>query len=105
MIVPRNNEDETCWLRVNDDPGDNATEDKSLVVRGRRYYWHEGEGVVFDDTYLHDAANESDDVRVVLWLDLLKPLPWYLTLASRLFLWFAHRDESVAKIHRNARIG
>jgi len=105
VIIPANNEKETCWIRVNDDRGDNLSKDKELATRGERYYWHEGEGVVFDDTYLHDAANESDEVRVVLWLDLLKPLPWYLSLANRAFLWVAHRDASVARIRDNALVG
>lgn len=104
VVIPGNNEDETCWIRVNDDRDDNLADDKDLVTRGERYYWHDGEGIVFDDTYLHDAANESDEVRVVLWLDMLKPHPWYLQLLNRLFLWVAHRDESVEKIRRNATV-
>jgi len=104
VIIPGDNADRTCWLRVNDDRDDNLAKDKALVANGTRYYWHEGEGVVFDDTYLHDAANESDEVRVVLWLDMLKPHPWYLQLINRLFLWIAHRDKSVEKIRHNALV-
>ena len=55
-------------------------------------------------TDLHDAANESDEVRVVLWLDMLKPHPWYLQIFNRLFLWIVHRDKSVEKIRRNALV-
>jgi beta-hydroxylase len=36
--------------------------------------WHEGESLVFDDTYEHEAWNESDQTRVVLFLDVVRPL-------------------------------
>jgi beta-hydroxylase len=104
VIVPNDNQDGSCWLRVNDDPDANAREDKNAIELGEKYYWRNGEGVVFDDTYLHDAANESDQVRVVLWLDLRKKLPWYLQAFNVLFLWMAHRDASVRKIRANAQI-
>ena len=62
-------------------PQDNAAErdkknrqrDTSSIVKGEVYHWHDGEGIVFDDNYLHDAGNDSDQVRVVLWLDLKRP--------------------------------
>jgi aspartyl/asparaginyl beta-hydroxylase (cupin superfamily) len=104
IVIPNDNEDQKCWLRVNSDRDDNLADDKSLVEKGERYYWRNGEGVVFDDTYLHDAANESDEVRVVLWLDLLKPHPWYIQIWSRLFLWIAVRDQSVGQIRNNSLV-
>ena len=48
-----------------------------------KHYWREGEGVLFDDTFLHDAKNESDEVRVVLYLELLRRMPTPLDAASR----------------------
>src|SRR5690606_29326305 len=30
-----------------------------IDVDGERYVWHEGEGVVFDETYIHFAENQS----------------------------------------------
>ncbi len=102
VIVPRDNADETCWLRVNADREDNHTGPLEAVRRGERYYWREGKGVIFDDTYLHDAANESDEVRVVLWLDLRRRMPVWLQAFNRLCLWIAHQEPSIAKIRRNA---
>jgi aspartyl/asparaginyl beta-hydroxylase (cupin superfamily) len=73
------------------------------IERSEKYYWHEGEGVVFDDTYLHEARNESDQPRVVLYLDLLKPLPWFLRYPNKLFVWLAHFDPSLRAIRRGAQ--
>ena len=60
VIVPKQNKTEKlCWLRINDDPEDNRNRDKETVYKGEKYYWEEGEGVIFDDTLLHDAMNSS----------------------------------------------
>jgi aspartyl/asparaginyl beta-hydroxylase (cupin superfamily) len=102
VVVPNDNEDESCYLRVNADPHDNALRDPSFAEKGEVYYWHEGEGIVFDDNYLHDAVNRSGEARVVLWLDLRRRMPWPLQLFNRFCLWVAHRDSSVKRIRRNA---
>lgn len=54
--------------------------------------WREGEGVVFDFTVPHEAWNDSDAIRVLLMLEFLTPLPWYLAglnrLAQHAMAWF-----------------
>jgi beta-hydroxylase len=104
VVIPGNNEDRSCYLRVNGDPHDNALRDPSLVRKGETYYWKNGEGIVFDDNYLHEAENGSDQVRVVLWIDLRRRMPFYLQLFNMLCLAVAHRDSSVKKIRRNALV-
>jgi aspartyl/asparaginyl beta-hydroxylase (cupin superfamily) len=37
-------------------------------------HWVEGESLVFDDTYEHEAWNHTDGERVVLFLDIKRPL-------------------------------
>jgi|GEM_PF-410041 beta-hydroxylase len=103
--IPHDNKNNQCWIRVNSDPAQNALEDKAQIEHGERYYWKNGEGIIFDDNYLHDAANESDEVRVVLWLDLRRKMPFYIMPLNRLCLWLVYRDKSVEKIRRGALIG
>jgi len=43
-----------------------------IEVGGERRGWVEGEVMVFDDTILHSAANESASDRVVLIVDFIK---------------------------------
>ncbi|MGA7118968.1 MAG: aspartyl/asparaginyl beta-hydroxylase domain-containing protein [Polyangiaceae bacterium] len=102
VLIPKNNADQACWLRVNPDSHDNAKHDPALVERGEKYYWKEGEGVMFDDTYLHDAKNGSDQVRVILWLDLRRKMPTYLSALNTVLLEIAHRAPSVAAVRKNA---
>ena len=104
VLIPNDNADLRCWLRVNPDPRANALRDASAIEKGEVYYWHEGEGILFDDNFLHDARNDSDQVRVVLWLDLKRPMPLPLDLVNRLVLWIAHRDKSVRRIRENALV-
>ena len=102
VIIPNDNADRSCWLRVNPNVADNAKHDTALVERGETYHWREGEGVMFDDTRLHDAKNGSDQVRVVLWLDLRRKMPPYLGALNTMLLEIAHRAPSVAAVRRNA---
>jgi len=104
IIIPDDNAENKCWLRVNADLKDNAKRDKELVDRGEFYYWHEGEGVIFDDTFLHDAENASDRVRVVLWLDIARKMPWHLHVFNKIALWVVHKEGSVRRIRKNATL-
>jgi aspartyl/asparaginyl beta-hydroxylase (cupin superfamily) len=104
IIIPNDNADGCCYLRVNANPDDNARRERSLIDKGVTYYWKNGEGVMFDDTFLHDAHNDSDEVRVVLWLDVARRLPWHLHLFNKLVLFIAHQEESVKRARRRATL-
>jgi len=49
-----------------------------LVVDGKDYFWKEGEGVLFDDTYLHAVQNNTEEVRIALLLDVKRKIPGFL---------------------------
>jgi aspartate beta-hydroxylase len=55
-------------------------ENCALRVGGEEHHWREGEVVVFDDTYEHEAWNRSDRTRVVMIFDLWNP---FLSQAER----------------------
>jgi len=59
---------EQCWLRVDD------------VI----CHWQEGRCLVFDDTYEHEVRNDTDEVRVVLFLDFDRPMDLPGRLLNRL---------------------
>ena len=102
VVIPGDNAEKKCWIRINAQAWDR--DNRQAIADGETYYWHNGEAVLFDDTFLHDAANESDQVRVVLFLDLARKMPWPLALLNQLFLWIAHQDKSVREIRANAKI-
>ena len=55
-----------------------ATERCGIRVGGEVRHWQEGKSLLFDDTFPHSAWNDTDDIRVVLFLDIVRPLrfPW-----------------------------
>lgn len=45
-----------------------------IEVDGQRYSWRDGEGVLFDETYLHWTQNGSDCERIILFCDIERPM-------------------------------
>jgi beta-hydroxylase len=45
-----------------------------IFVDGVPYAWRDGEDVVFDETYIHCAENQTDQDRVILFCDVERPL-------------------------------
>ena len=45
-----------------------------IEVDGQHYHWKDGEAVMFDETFIHHAANRTDQQRVVLFCDIERPL-------------------------------
>jgi len=45
-----------------------------IEVDGQRYSWRDGESVMFDETYIHWAQNESDSNRIILFCDIERPM-------------------------------
>ena len=45
-----------------------------LCVNGIKYHWTEGEGVLWDDTYAHKVYNQANEPRVVIFLDVIRPI-------------------------------
>ncbi len=50
--------DDRCRIWVDDEP----------------YSWRDGEGVVFDETYIHWVRNDTDEDRLILLCDIERPL-------------------------------
>jgi beta-hydroxylase len=49
----------------------------ALMLDGQPHPWHDGRELLFDQTFLHSALNETDQPRVILFCDVAHPnLPW-----------------------------
>ena len=55
----------------------------SIRVKDQWHTWEEGRGVLLDDSWEHEVRNESDGPRVVLIVDVLRPMPAYAHLANK----------------------
>lgn len=56
----------------------------SIRVKDQWHTWQEGQGVLLDDSWEHEVRNEADEPRVVLIVDVLRPMPAYAHLANKL---------------------
>ena len=54
----RTSNDDSCWIRVD----------------GERRGWRDGEAMIFDETFIHDAWNGSEVTRLILLCDIERPL-------------------------------
>ncbi|MGI9474540.1 MAG: aspartyl/asparaginyl beta-hydroxylase domain-containing protein [Rubripirellula sp.] len=53
-----------------------ANNPPSIRVKDQHYTWREGESVMFDDSWEHEVINHAEQIRVVLIVDVLRPMPW-----------------------------
>ncbi|CAE6851712.1 hypothetical protein R75461_07506 [Paraburkholderia nemoris] len=45
-----------------------------IDVDGQQYYWRDGEDVLFDETFIHYAKNDTSISRIVLFCDVERPM-------------------------------
>ena len=55
-----------------------------LIVKSREYVWKEGQAVMFDDSWTHEVINHSREMRAVLIVDVLRPMPVLPSLINKL---------------------
>ena len=58
----------------------------AIRVDGHICHWEEGRVLIFDDAYEHEAWNKTDKVRVVLFVDFVKPLRFPANIVNWLIL-------------------
>ncbi|MBA3386217.1 MAG: aspartyl/asparaginyl beta-hydroxylase domain-containing protein [Verrucomicrobiota bacterium] len=46
-------------------------------------HWEEGKSLFFDDTFEHEVWNDTDGLRVVLFMDVLRPVRFPLSIINR----------------------
>jgi aspartyl/asparaginyl beta-hydroxylase (cupin superfamily) len=69
------------------------------------YRWKEKEGIVFDDTLLHTAWNKTNQTRIVIFADVLKPVTLWKKIVNSLVIGLVQRTKHVSKIKKNILAG
>ena len=65
-----------------------------IEVDGQRYSWRDGEAVMFDETFVHEAANGTEVSRLILFCDVERPMRGPILRAFN--RWFAKSVVSLA---------
>jgi aspartyl/asparaginyl beta-hydroxylase (cupin superfamily) len=79
--------DETCAIRVGD----------------QTRTWAEGQALVFDDTYPHEAWDRTPEWRIVLFVDFLRPLPLLPRLVNAAMMALIRRTRFVQVAAKNQK--
>jgi aspartyl/asparaginyl beta-hydroxylase (cupin superfamily) len=58
-------------------------EPPTIRIRDQYYTWKEGESILFDDSWDHEVYNKSDGDRVILIVDIRRPMPLVLDSINR----------------------
>ena len=73
-----------------------------IRVAGQPYVWKEGESVMFDDSWPHEVINHSGEPRVVLIVDVPRPLPSLPRLVNNVMLYGLAAPAYANKVIRKA---
>ena len=62
--------------------------------------WEEGQSLIFDDTYEHEVWNDTDGERVVLFLDVVRPLRFPMNVLNWIVITAIARSPFIADAKR-----
>ena len=64
----------------------NPATDCQIRVNQDYRYWQEGKSLIFDDTFPHEAWNKTNGIRVVLFVDFIRPLKFPISLLNQFII-------------------
>ena len=74
-----------------------------IRIDDRYATWAEGRSLIFDDTYDHEVWNDTAEERVVLFLDVVRPLRFPMNLVNAVVLGVIARSPFVSDAKRRHR--
>lgn len=76
--------------------------DKVFInIDNLKRYWKENKSFVFDDTLLHEAVNQSNEKRVIIIIDFLRPLPPPFNYINKFILKIISKSPLIQNIIEN----
>lgn len=69
-----------------------------LRVAGETRHWQEGKSLVFDDSFPHEAWNATEEMRAVLFVDVVRPLPFPVSLMNRAVIFLLRKSPFIQKV-------
>ena len=71
----------------------------TITVANETKFWEEGKDMIFDDTHLHHVTNNTNEQRVVLFLDIQKKYNIFLDLFNDLFFLLFKYNSTIIEIY------
>lgn len=76
-----------------------------IEVDGETYSWRDGEAVMFDETFLHFAENQTNANRIILFLDVRRPVNFFLIDWLNTFMSYTAMSASATKNMPGDKVG
>lgn len=73
-----------------------------IVVGDSEEKWIEGKSIIFDDTHFHYVWNHSEESRVVLFVDIERPLNFPMNLINKVLLKFYQSSNLLQGFKKNS---
>ena len=77
-----------------------------ICVNNTKIVWEEGKSVMFDDTYPHKVFNRTNESRIVIYMDIIRPLSsWYMNKINAWMIYITQNAPTMlAEIKRTEQI-
>jgi beta-hydroxylase len=66
-------------------------------------YWEKGKGFIFDDTYEHEVWNDSNAVRVVLIIDVVRPMYFPFSMINHFLIQLISRTPLIQEAEKRQK--
>lgn len=88
----------TCHLGLNI-----PTNKESCVIQveDQDLNWENGKWLIFDDSYFHEVHNDTDERRVILLLQIIRPMKFWARLVNNFMLWGIRKTSFVKDAKKN----
>lgn len=63
--------------------------------------WSEGKSLLFDDSYLHEAWNLTNEIRVVLFMDIVRPCKFPVSLLNSFLIYLIRWSPFIQDARKN----
>jgi len=72
-----------------------------IEVEGQRAHWKNREWLIFDDCFVHQVANETNETRVILLVQVKRPMGFPGKLVHDAWLWAIRKSPFVQDARKN----
>ncbi len=72
-----------------------------IKINNIKYNWVEGEAIIFDDTYVHEVYNNTNEPRIVLFMDIKRPVKPFFSYTSDKLAEYAKYSNFINNINAN----
>jgi len=73
-----------------------------IMINNNKHVWSEGKDLLFDDTKIHHVENNTDEYRVILFIDIHRPFNnIFIEYINKILLYFSKFNTTVDTIVKN----